>query len=368
MPEPPRPEPGTKLRPEPRQLPERPPTPPIAPRYSTDDDVLKRRHVPASKKSRGERRRLMARLTLPAAFVVGIGATVGLSLYFFLPDGPGKMLTDASKPLDVPPIQPEVSPGDTLPPAPPPPVDEIGELLNAVTELPPLPEPLATEEPEPAGLAAERVLEAFLSSTDAESRAPLVDPPASLEELSSGIFATPFPPVGRIEGESPRFFESENVTEFPFSVTFQPADGKSFKLAVLVRRVGEQSPKILLPAFLDLMPGGRLQEFCAAPAPARKVADFRVVLQARSGCFDESVPAAEKKFTFRLLPESLSQEIAKAYATDSTRFREILDDPESRLRWGTRVRATVALRWNHEEDPSRPYLELLSIKALEWSP
>src|SRR5690606_10956327 len=118
--------------------------------------------------------------------------------------------------------------------------------------------------------------------------------------------------------------EAENLTEFPFSVTFQPSDGPPFQCAILVRRSGEQEPKVLLPAFLDLMPGGRLTSFTESPAPSRQLADFRVVLEARSGCFDESVPSPERKFTFRLLPGAFSPEVARAYVADNSRFREML--------------------------------------------
>src|SRR5690606_23056484 len=162
------------------------------------------------------------------------------SLYFFLPDGPGRRMAEASKPLVVPPrpsgtppANPETPamppPADEVgaplnavgavppalpapvddegtgpggkaaararaplvgppgpscpppahpePPAAPPPADEVGELLNAVGAVPPaLPGPVGEEGPEAAGMAAGRVRETFLARPDARDRVPLVDP------------------------------------------------------------------------------------------------------------------------------------------------------------------------------------------------
>ncbi len=364
MPPTPRPEPGTRLRPAPRQLPERPGIPPIEPRHRTDDETLKRPQPPHPR--RGGPARFAARLTVAALFLAAVVATIFFSLYYFLPDGPGQRMAKTAAPLVIPPRAPDAVVAEEPTPLTIPAPDDIGALLSEVGANIPPPPPPVDEPPEPATLAAGRVLEAFLFAPDAASRMPLVEPAAKEEELGEGVLASPLPPITKIEPDSPRFHEAENLTEFPFAVIFQPREGPPFQCTVMVRRSGTQEPKVLLPAFLDLMPGGRLAGFAAEPGPG--LGTFHVVLEARPGCYDEGIPMPERKFTFRLLPSPFSPEIARAYVADNSRFRKMLEDPESSLRWGTRIRATVTLQWNRSEDPEKPYLEVVDIRALDWNP
>jgi hypothetical protein len=44
----------------------------------------------------------------------------------------------------------------------------------------------------------------------------------------------------------------------------------------------------------------------------------------------------------------------------------MVDEPTYPIRWGTRVRATVTIQWNHQEDPANPFLELIDINSPDW--
>lgn len=46
----------------------------------------------------------------------------------------------------------------------------------------------------------------------------------------------------------------------------------------------------------------------------------------------------------------------------------MLRDENSGFSYGQPKSCTVLMRWNTEEDPVRPFLEALDIKALNWNP
>ena len=145
------------------------------------------------------------------------------------------------------------------------------------------------------------------------------------------------------------------------------ADGEVVRSGtIVVRQRGTQQPKVFLPAFLDLA-GGRLHGFTRAPNTLEP-ATFHAVIEPVPGCHEEGVPNPDRKFTIRLLPSTIGKETSRAYVSSGSRFKKMVEDPASSLRWGVRIRATVSLQWNHKEDPEKPYLELMDINSLGWNP
>ena len=118
--------------------------------------------------------------------------------------------------------------------------------------------------------------------------------------------------------------------------------------------------------FLDLF-GGRLRDFAAHPAEGRQ-GTFQVLVSAYNTCSDTTVPNHEKKLTLKLIGEPAGKEIATAYSGKASAISDMLNDDQSGFGWGRPKTCTILLSWNTKDDPSRPYLEASTIKALNWNP
>lgn len=303
----------------------------------------------------------ITRAILPAIFSALAVSIVYLLLYFYLPNGPRQTLLAAERPLVVPPPR-------QYTPAPEPP-EELEVQNQQPVPRPPLPEPPLPQPKshgELPGVIAANVLNSFLTATDAASRVGLVEPAATEEQLASTFLKGPLPEVAQTFSELPRYNAVEQVTDFPFRVSFFIEGQRNVDFAILVRQRGEQPPKVYLPAFLDLV-GGRLSKFTKQPNNSPPEV-FHVILEAVAGCHEEGIPDSDRKFTFKLLPSPYGRETARAYVSIGSRFKKLVDNPESALRWGLRIRASVTLQWNYSEDPEQPYLELLDINSLDWNP
>jgi hypothetical protein len=349
---------GPRIRPEPRQLPERGHAAPISPKRTTADDVL--RPTPVSYISRSSRPSRVFHSLLPASFIAAAGVVVYLLLYFYYPDGPGRRLRDAQSPLVVAPRaeQPAAIVPRSL-------AGAGGEAGVPVEEQ--LPAPLADRvaEVSPA-VAANNVLDAFLKAKDAASRVGMVEPETSAQELEKTLLKGPLAEVSQVFSDLPRQNSLEGLTDYPYRVSFFVEGRPNTDFAVLVRQRGKQPPKVFLPAFLDLA-GGRLAAFTRQPntlEPTR----FHVILEPVIGCHEDGIPNADRKFTLKLLSSNFGKETARAYCGNNSRFREMVEKPDYPIRWGTRVPATVTIQWNHQEDPTMPYLELIDINSTDWNP
>lgn len=350
---------GPRIRPEPRRIKERSGSAPIAPRHTTADERLRRREsFPSVESVRSGR---IPRLTGAAVFCAAASTVIYLLLYFFLPMGPGSVLREASRPLAVPPPGKKIAHNSAAKPAPPPVPLAADRPSEAPANPPPPPEPETKESP---AVLADNVLDAFLSAQDSASRVGLVEPAATVQDLDSTLLRGRLPEVGRILPELPQHNPVEESTDYPYRVSFFLENGKNVDYAILVRQRGSQPPKVFLPAFLDLA-GGRLAAFTKGPNE-REPATFHVILDPLSVCHDESVPAADRKITFKLLPSMFGKEIARAHVSSGSRFARMVGDADSSLRWGVRMRAIVTIQWNRTEDPAKPYLELMDIGSLNW--
>lgn len=351
---------GPKIRPEPRLLPERGYVAPIAAKLSTDDERLRPREVVYL--SRGTRPSRVLHSLLPATFIAAAGAVVYLLLYFYLPSGPARRLRDAQAPLVVASRAERAG----LRPAP---------LLHLGVEngaMAPAEDPPSTSAPEQVvdeispAVAANNLLEAFLKAKDAAGRVGMVEPESTVEELEATLLNGPLPEVLQVFSDLPRQNAIEGFTDYPYRVSFYVQGRPNTDFAVLVRQRGNQPPKVFLPAFLDLV-GRRLADFTKQPNtqdPAR----FHVILEPVIGCHEDGIPNADRKFTLKLLSSNFGRETVRAYCANQSRIRELVEKPDYPIRWGIRVPATVTLQWNHKEDPTMPYLELIEINSPDWNP
>jgi hypothetical protein len=358
------------IRPEPRYMKERAAAAPIAPRHSTGDDHMRPKEPIQSRSARSRR---FLHLAPAAGFCALASAVCYMLVYFFLPTGPAKRIQQASEPLAVPPPKEgaadaraaqassasatgplQVLEADATPPVAPAPAPDAAA-----------PAPAGAEEESPA-VTANNLLDAFLAAKDAAARVGMVEPAATAEELQATLLKGPLPEVSQVFTDLPQHDAVEDVTDYPYRVTFVLPNNKSVDYAMLVRQRGKQPPKVFLPAFLDLA-GGRLFAFTKEPNDSEPTT-FHVILEPISGCHEDTVPNPDRKFTFKLLASLLGRETSRAYVSTGSRFRKMVEDPTSSLRWATRVRATVTLQWNRTEDPEKPYLELININSLNWNP
>ena len=349
---------GPKIRPEPRVAKERPLVGPIPARHSTADERMKRSEPLPS--VRGRRSGRLMQALVPAIFCAAATTLSYLLLYFYLPGGPGKRLREATAPLAVP---------------PPPAAMVVTPAARPVepVEKPAAPEvagpaaPAPADDAPPPGVIAGELLEAFLRAKDARTRYGMVEPETGIPELEAmPLMNGPLWEVERISPELPQHHPEEQMTDYPYRVTFFVPNRKSVDFSMLVRQRGTQSPKVFLPAFLDLA-GGRLQGFTRQPNTLDP-ATFHAVIEPVPGCHEQGIPNADRKFTLKLLSSSIGKETSRAYVSTGSRFKKMVEDPASSLRWGVRIRATVTVQWNHKEDPEKPYLELMDINSLGWSP
>lgn len=351
----------SNIRPEPRELPERPTKPRIEPRRSTQDPAMRRESVSVRKEGPRETRsgdgfRLIPFLLFAA--IAGMSASVVYSLfYFFHPSGPAKMHLQANQ-------EPTPTNGKgTAAAAGNAPSAAASGGVGTTGGLPLADDPGSTVAAEEA-IAAQETLELFLKAPTLEPRLELVTPALPPQQLAGSILGGPLPEVVQVISEPARHDRVERLTEFPFRVAFAGSEGGSDEFTVLVKKRGEQPPKVAVEPFLDLV-GGRLATFAATPG--EKMGTFHAVIEAIPRCFDSRVPNAEKKFTYKLSGSEQGHEIARAYASLSSELAQQLEQSTSALRWGIPMRATLVLSWNLDEDPQHPFLEVVKIQCLHWN-
>jgi len=262
---------------------------------------------------------------------------------------------------DDPPIS-EPSPAPSAPttlPVPQPEVPAVPNTPDAGIDIP------SIGEEQPTGVSSLRVLEKFLRTSTLAERLPMIESRLSEDELAKTCLAGPLKPAPNISTDVQESNALEKITDIFFHVDFQELDGAINPQTILVRTRGVAEPKVVVDPFLDLY-GGRLAEY--AKSPVEHAGDFQVIVSAGAFCYDDQVPNREKKRTLKLMSRDNSREIARAYFGKHSKIGEMLENHESGLRYGQAQACTVLLRWNTEEDPEKPYLEALLIRALDWNP
>lgn len=324
--------------------------------------------------------RNMLRFAIPAALLLLL-ALGFLQLSRFLK---ANSLTQPAKPAPTQPAKPPgkptappavtpVSPpqvASVKPPEPPaslPPVTVPPATTTTPVIQPPPPavEPAAVELPPQAGAIARRMVEQFLAATTFDERMIYVLTKKTPSELQNSFLSRKWP-TAQITPGAQIPHPAERLTEFYFEVRFgENSVGFPRETTILVHQRGDEEPKIILEPMLDTV-GGRLRDF--AKEPSSKPQDFYVIMDARVRCFDDKIPNADKKCTFFLRAHISGMDIATAYATDISQIRKQFDDPLAGFKWKKPMPVVVTLQWNTTEDYTRPFIEVIDIKAKNWNP
>jgi hypothetical protein len=228
-----------------------------------------------------------------------------------------------------------------------------------------LPDPLENLEPVSPWGEAEKVLEEFLSAKTLAERMPLMETRLTDEELAATCLASPLPKFLKLVPEYRETDKIENLVDCYYTAELEHDDPATRVLTVLVRARGDQRPRVVAEPFLDSF-GGRLAAYAAGPT--EKAGTFQVVVYAVASCTNPEVPNHGKKLTLKLLASDTNREIARAYFGRQSKINEILENSAYELKYGVAKACTVLLRWNTEEDPEKPFLEALAIKDFGWNP
>jgi len=209
------------------------------------------------------------------------------------------------------------------------------------------------------------VVEKFLAASNLDSRLPLIETQTPTAALQESVVAKPFPPNPTVAPEVQET-NPDGSMDFYYAVDFKEASGKADAELLLVRSTANGSPKVIVDPFLDSF-GGRLAAF--ASQPSEEIRSFQVVVSAvAQTTADRNVPNHENKLRLKLLPRDNEKEITSAYFTKGSKLGQMLVTEGSGFRYGQARTAKVTLRWNKEEDPTNPFLEVTDIKEFRWNP
>jgi len=214
------------------------------------------------------------------------------------------------------------------------------------------------------GIAALELLEKFLAMKTLEERLPHLETSLKEPALASTVLNAPLPEVLKITVDVRETNSIEQMVDYYYYVDFAGENGGANPQTMLVRSRGTSPPKVVVDPFLDLF-GGRFERFAAKPTT--EAGTFQIIINAGAFCYDD-IPDADKKFTLKILPREDAREIAKAYFGKTSNIGYMLEDETSGIAYGQAKPCTILIRWNMEDDPKRPFLEALDIKALNWNP
>lgn len=253
---------------------------------------------------------------------------------------------------------------ETTPHLPKPPIAINPAQPSEAVVLDPTPGVKHAVAPDNGAIEVAKLVDQFLSATSYAERKNIITTKRQIIELEQSILAKPFPSYDVNAGAQIPIAD-ENLTEFYYEIRFYKNDIGLPKLCtLLIQKRGSDPAKIIVDPFLDIV-DGRLANF--AKHSQDGLLDFYVIMDPRVKCFDDNVPNAFKKSTFYLRAHSNGDDIATAYATEVSSVRQLFNDPTSGLKWKLPIPVVVTLQWNKNEDKQRPFLELVNIKALNWS-
>ncbi len=304
---------------------------------------------------------------VPVAFLcVAVGVMYGVKTFLQATPGEKKQTTEGGKaePAVRHILEPEdnsfetlTNPGGTaVIPVGEPTMPQIGGSIPDA----PAPELQSVD----GGIAALKLLEEFLAMKTLDERLPHLETKRPEQELISSVLNSRLPEVLKTTVDVRESNAIEQLTDYYYHVDFATADGGINPQTILVRTRGTSPPKVVVDPFLDLF-GGRFARF--AEKPVKEAGTFQVIISAGAFNYDD-VPGADKKYTLKILSRDDTKEIAKAYFGKRSKIGEMLEDEGSGLAYGQAKPCTVFMRWNTEEDPKKPFLEALDIKALDWNP
>lgn len=219
-------------------------------------------------------------------------------------------------------------------------------------------------QPVDGGNEALKLLEKFLAMKTLEERLPHIESKRAEIDIASSVLNEPLPDVLKISVDVHETNTIEQVIDYYYLVDFAGAEGGVNPQTMLVRTRGGGAPKVVVDPFLDLF-GGRFAAF--AEKPTQEAGTFQIIISAGAFCYDD-VPTPERKYTLKILSREDTKEIAKAYFGKRSKIGDMLSDETSGFAYGQARPCTVFMRWNMDEDPEKPFLEALDIKALNWNP
>ena len=252
-----------------------------------------------------------------------------------------------------------------LPDQPPP--SAAGQPRTSATggEASPATAPPATSaEVVRPGAHALKTLAEFLTADTLAERLPLIETNTPPEELAKSCLAGKLPHTS-IEATVQTAHDPGSIIDCFYRVGFDLGDGKEYLQTVLVQIRGAGPPAVVVDPLLDLY-GGRLASYAATPTD--KPGYFHVILCALSRP-PENWPNADNKFIIKLQSdEKADHSIAVAVADKLSGIGKALTDSViTGLNWGQPKPCLVMLQWNMG-NPTKPYLEALDAKRLDWEP
>jgi hypothetical protein len=221
-------------------------------------------------------------------------------------------------------------------------------------------DPLAVD----GGIHALEILEKFLSMKTLSERMSHLESKLPEDVLAASVLNGPLPEVLKITVDVRETNAIEKVVDHYYQVDFADGENGVNPQTMLVRIRGSGEPKVVVDPFLDLF-GGNFARY--AEKPTEEAGTFQVIISAGAFCYDD-VPSPEKKFTLKILAREDAKEIAKAYFGKFSTIGAMLEDETSGLTYAQAKPCTIFMRWNMDEDPAKPFLEALDIKALDWNP
>lgn len=209
-----------------------------------------------------------------------------------------------------------------------------------------------------------KTLEKFLAADTLADRLPLIETQTSPADLAKSCLAGALAHT-TIETTYQASNDAAKIIDCYYRVGFQRAPGKHYLQTMLVRMRGVGPPKVVVDPLFDLY-GGRLAAYAATPTD--QPGYFHVVLCALSQP-PADWPNAENKFTIKLQSDDKADVSVAAVIADrmSGIGKALTDSAITGLRWGQAKPCYVMLQWNME-NPTKPYLEALDVKRLDWNP
>lgn len=302
-------------------------------------------------------RRTARRSVMPALFLVALVAVVG-GIVQVIRYGADSTKSRGASPTAGDSRLKRILPDPLPPPAAGQPTATGGEASAATAP------PATSADAVRPGARALKTLAEFLTADTLAERRPLIETNTPPEELAKSCLAGKLPHTS-IEATVQTAHDTGSITDCFYRVGFDLGDGKEYLQTVLVQIRGAGPPAVVVDPLLDLY-GGRLASYAATPTD--KPGYFHVILCALSRPPD-NWPNADNKFIIKLQSdEQADHSIAVAVADKLSGIGKALTDSViTGLNWDLPKPCLVMLQWNLE-NPTKPYLEALEAKRLDWEP
>ena len=204
-------------------------------------------------------------------------------------------------------------------------------------------------------------LKKFLAAKNLEERLPfMTGNPLSENELRQTILSKSFPEAHPPQVESKLTSPGNDSSTSYYTVSFRtplPGDLSAITMKV-VSSAANNTPKVDTAFFLDLLEAPVIklnQNISSEPLT------FQAIIEASAYCFDD-VPNSDSmaRLIFYRELDAKASPLATAYLAQNS---PIFLNLKNRNNMGTRFPGTATVKWNPTLDPSKPFLEVISLKA-----